>query len=331
MRRICIVLAALAATLVSAGCSAPHPHSPARAPSRPAGTLTFGHCVTRNPPSMGECVPKPQAVGAAPRASSGARCADWSVWQGYYPSTEGLHCVIIQGAYGLSEEPSVRSQIGDARAHGIPYGVYDFAEPGVNGAAEFRYLHELVPASPLGYATDNEVSGTFWRACEFVAEARNYHEPIILVFSYPGGYAAGGGGYCPGAKLWPSEWGIASPYPFGGFPASSIVIWQFCGGCGNNGADLDQDRGLIALGHPPKPKPPPTPAQRRAKEQRELRADLHLRTILRALEARHNCRNPPYHHPLPDTRAYKHACWGVWVPQGRAIDRQIVTLERELR
>ena len=78
----------------------------------------------------------------------------------------------------------------------------------------------------------------------------------------------------------------------------------------------------------PRPRPkPPTPAVLR----RELQGDLRLRSTLRGLEAKHKCRNPPERHPVPDTAAYRHACWGVWVPRGRRVNASIRTLERELR
>ena len=75
----------------------------------------------------------------------------------------------------------------------------------------------------------------------------------------------------------------------------------------------------------PKPKPPAHAVLRR-----ELQADLRLRTTLRALEAKHHCRNPPERHPVPNTEAYRHACWGLWVPAGRRLAASITTLEKEL-
>lgn len=344
------VIAALAllciATLVACGSSTKpaNPNLPVKV-TLPTGKpgLKFvapigQHCITRDPPSAGECVK--QAVKAqgkklsstAPVSISESECADWSQWQGWFPSTEGLHCVIIQAAFGLSREPSLHEQIRDAVDHGIPYGVYNFGEPGVSGASEMAFTHELVPRAPLGYWFDAEVSGVFWRSCEFTSEAQDLGLPIFGVFSYPGGYVAGGGGHCAG-YLWASEWGVGGPSPFGGYPASAIKLWQFCGTCDRFGVttDLDQNRGLIELSQKPAPKPKPKPPPTRHQLERQLRSDKRLRVQVRALEAKHNCRNPPYHHPLPDTQAYKHACYGVWVPQGRTIDRNIARVERELR
>jgi hypothetical protein len=344
MRRV--PLLALVAIAFLAGCGAtPHanPNTPIKVTlstgkpglrfKEPNGTT----CVTRNPPQASECVEQAMKTEGkrltltAPTVTSHQECADWSQWQGWYPNTAGLHCVIIQAAYGLSEEPSLREQVRDARNHGLPYGVYNFGEPGISGGSEMAYTHALEPHAPLGYWFDAEVSGVFWRSCEFTSEAQDLGLKIFGVFSYPGGYAAGGGTHCAG-YLWASEWGVGGPSPFGGYPASAIKLWQYCGTCDRFGVttDLDVDEGLIALATPPKPKPkpkPPTPSQLR----RELQGDLRLRTTLRALEAKHECRNPPERHPVPNTAAYRHACWGVWVEQGRKTDATIRGLERALR
>jgi hypothetical protein len=340
------IFAVLVAALLC-GCGTAHAPRresvPSPATPRPQ-TLTFSEpgkpaCVTRNPPSAGECVRQAQqAEGKKLTLVSPltlpveSQCADWSQWQGWYPQTVGLHCVIIQAAFGLSREPSLYEQVRDARNHGIPYGVYNFGEPGVSGASEMAFTHELVPNAPLGYWFDAEVSGVFWRSCEFTSEAQDLGLPIFGVFSYPGGYAAGGGRHCAG-YLWSSEWNVPAPYPFGGYPASAIKLWQYSGNGDRFGVetDLDQNRGLIELAAKPTPKPKPKPPPSHRQLERQLHSDIALRTTLRALEAKHNCRNPPYHHPLPDTHAYKHACWGVWVPNGRHLDRQIATLEKELR
>jgi GH25 family lysozyme M1 (1,4-beta-N-acetylmuramidase) len=326
-----------------AGCGSQHhvnPNTPVKV-TLPTGKpgLRFaephgGTCTTRNPPAASECVRQAmEAEGihlAAPLAEFvESECADWSQWQGWYPQTIGLHCVIIQAAYGLNVEPSLHEQIRDARAHGLPYGVYDFGEPGVSGASEMAFIHELEPRAPLGYWFDAEVDGAFWRSCEFTSEAQNLGVRIFGVFSYPGGYAAGGGTHCAG-RLWVSEWGVFGPIPFGGYPASAIVLWQYTGNGDRFGVttDLDQNRGLIELAEQPKPKPKPPPSRHQLEKQ--LHSDLATRTTLRALEATHDCRMPPYHHPLPDTHAYAHAC-SVWIPQGRGVDKQIAKLERELR
>ena len=114
------------------------------------------------------------------------------------------------------------------------------------------------------------------------------------------------------------------------YPAACAIQRQYDHAGGVVLADLARRRVRECdeiLRTPPKPKPPPT----RAELKKQLHSDLALRRSLRALEAKHNCRNPPYHHPLPDTHVYKHACWGVWVPRGRIVGRRIAALERELR
>src|ERR1017187_1262057 len=73
----------------------------------------------------------------------------------------------------------------------------------------------------------------------------------------------------------------------------------------------------------PAPKPPSPSALRR-----KLQADLRLRTTLRALEAKHRCRNPPERHTRPSTAAYPHARYGVWVPAGRRVNVAISQLQR---
>lgn len=343
-RRLALLFALLAVVLAGCGNNRTNPNTPVKVTlstgklglrfKEPDGSM----CATRNPPQANECVEQAakhlqhlQLSPAPAAATEHQQCADWSQWQGWYPQTVGLHCVIIQAAFGLSQEPSLREQVKDARDHGLPYGVYDFGEPGISGASEMAYVHALEPRAPLGYWFDAEVSGVFWRSCEFTSEAQDLGVRIFGVFSYPGGYVAGGGEHCAG-YLWASEWSVGDPSPFGGYPSSAIVLWQDCGTCDRYGVttDLDVDEGLIALGKPapkPRPKPPPTPAQL----ERQLRSDRALRTVLRALEARHDCRNPPAPRPLPDTAAYRDACYGVWVPQGREVDRQITTIERELR
>jgi hypothetical protein len=345
--RKAFILAALAATLVGlGGCGSPS-SPPAVTPSPTTKpTLTFsepngGKCVTRNPPSANECVEQYDRKQGLTRAiapstafhTTHAQCADWSQWQGYYPQTAGLHCVIIQAAYGLREEPSLREQVRDARNHGLPYGVYNFGEPGISGASEMAYTHRLEPNAPLGYWFDAEVSGVFWRSCEFTSEAQALRVRIFGVFSYPGGYAAGGGTRCAG-YLWVSEWQVAGPSPFGGYPASAIRLFQYCGTCDRFGVttDLDVDEGLIALANPPKPQPKPKPKPKSHRQlERELASDNALRVKLRALEAKHDCRNPPDHRPTPNTAAYRHACYGVWIPQGRQVDARIDGLDKALR
>lgn len=340
MKRLsCVALLCAALTVGCGGHpSSGHPHpQPTTKPS-----LTFKEpdgitCVTKDPPQANECVEQVmKAEGVkltAPLTGPELeQCADWSQWQGSYPSTAGLHCVIIQAAYGDVEEPSLHEQVRDAVQHGIPYGVYDFGEPGVTGGSELRFIASVAPHAPLGYWFDAEVDGVFWRSCEFTSEAHADNLRIFGVFSYPGGYAAGGGTRCAG-YLWPSEWGVSGPSPFGGYAASAIKLWQDCGTCDRFGVttDLDVNEGLIELGKPsppPKPKPKPKPTHKQLK--RQLENDINLRSRLRTLDAEHNCRKPPYKHSLPDTRAYNHAC-SVWIGQGGTVDGQIATLERELR
>jgi hypothetical protein len=317
MRKL-LILAALCAALLVAGCGGPsgrHPTPPvAPGAAQPATTtLSFAEpngsvCHTRNPPSLGECVQQALRSEHKPTLTAPASvrpaCADWSVYQGGEPATSGLRCVIIQAAYGLNVERSVYSQINDARRHGIPYGVYDFGEPGVYAGDELSFIHSLAPSAPLGYWFDAEVSGVFWRSCEFTSRAEDLGLRIFGVFSYPGGYAAGGGTRCAG-KLWASEWGVHAPYPFGGYPASAIVLWQDCGTCSRFGVttDLDVDEGLIALAKP-KPKP-----------GRLHQLDLLLGAHSRRDPWGHNCAHPPYRHAYP-TAAYDAAC-ATWAREAR--------------
>lgn len=290
-----------------------------KAPAPVPKTLTFVEpngqkCVTRNPPALGECVAQAlKATGklktlAPVKITARQQCADWSIYQGSYPRTDGLHCVIVQAAYGENTERSVYSQINDLKAHHIQYGVYDFGEPDIPAGSELAYIHRLVPAAPLGYWFDAEVSGVFWRSCEFTSEAARLHISIYGVFSYPGGYVAGGGRHCSG-WLWASEWGVPAAYAFGGYPTSAIKLWQYCGTCSryNVTTDLDVDQGLLALASPPRP-----PVSVSALEK--------TRAKIAALEARHHCRQPPYHAALPTN--WEHACH-VWVPQGRRLDKEI--------
>jgi hypothetical protein len=320
------LLVAVFAAAIICGCGST-PSSSGSHPQTKPSTLTFSEpngtrCVTRIPPSMGECVAQAErAAGhnptlAAPRTEH-QQCADWSIYQGGEPNTSGLHCVIIQAAYGLNVERSVYSQINDARRHGIPYGVYDFGEPGIYAGYELAFIHRLAAGAPLGYWFDAEVSGVFWRSCEFTSEAQALGLRIFGVFSYPGGYAAGGGTRCAGL-LWASEWGVSGPYPFGGYTASAIVLWQDCGTCDRFGVttDLDVDEGLIALTNPPKPKPKPKPHRNHRQLEAYLRAvDRLLGAYSKANPHGHNCANPPYHHAYSSAR-FDPAC-AQWAREAR--------------
>lgn len=331
-----LILAALFCLLL-AGCGNTITQTITRAP---APTLTFSEpngtkCVTRNPPAGGECIRQAESTKnfslVAPlTVQTNRQCADWSQYQGYYPDTNGLHCVIIQAAYGLNEEPSVREQIRDVEQHGIPYGVYNFGEPGISGESEAHYIHALAPSAPLGYWFDAEVSGVFWRSCEFTSEARNLGERIYGVFSYPGGYAAGGGTRCSG-YLWTSEWGVAGPSPFGGYPASAIKLWQYCGTCFRFGVetDLDVDEGLIALS---KPAPVETASVKRKREQHELeKAQLTRHKLHSDIEA-HKCRRGEHNLPRdPEKLRLKyHRICGTWIQQGGKQIALEQKLKREL-
>jgi hypothetical protein len=335
--RLRIVLAALLCALFVGlgGCGSPSP--PAKAPS-PTTTLTFSEpdgakCVTREPPAMGECVAQAERAAGhkltlvAPlTGTEHQQCADWSVYQGGEPDTSGLHCVIVQAAYGLNVERSVYSQIRDARDHGLPYGVYDFGEPGIYAGDELAFIHSLAPSATLGYWFDAEVSGVFWRSCEFTSEAQDLGLRIFGVFSYPGGYVAGGGTRCAGL-LWPSEWGVSGPYAFGGYPSSAIVLWQDCGTCirpPDVETDLDVDEGLIALANPPKPKPPSHSQLLRELHQAEqTRHALH-----KDIEA-HRCRRGEHNLPRePERLRLKyHGLCGYWIKRGG----EVIVLEGKLR
>ena len=211
----------------------------------PASAHAAG-CTHRNPPSSGECVAQHFGVGLtapAPTVSAGPLCEDWSVWQGYSPSTAGLRCVIIQSNYGQTREPSVSSQMADARRHHIPFGCYTFMD-GSSGAAQARTANHFCPTSSgrtLGLWADAEVNGAYGQACRYTAQAAHLAH-LYGLYTAPGLWP---GGRCQGL-LWPAEWGAAYAYPFGGYPWSAVRLWQTCGTCGT---DLDKPLGIIALSH----------------------------------------------------------------------------------
>lgn len=273
MPRRDFLLAAYAALLVGAiciivaGCAGSHHPSPPRAPaattfSQPAGLA----CHPRNPPAMGECVGDHFGLTAPQKIEHtevGTKvCADLSQWQGFYPNLTGLRCVIIQATYGPNIEPSVYSQIADARAHHVPWGAYGFME-GDSGAAEANLAVRVTSGRgrTLGVWADAEVGAAYSQACSFTAQAHRAGAYIYGLFAAPGMWP---GGRCAG-WLWPSEWDVPAVYPFAGYPSSAIKLWQDCGTCSRYGVETDRDvdEGLIALGHP-KPKPRPlSPAERR--------------------------------------------------------------------
>jgi GH25 family lysozyme M1 (1,4-beta-N-acetylmuramidase) len=330
MRRILLLALVCAATLVGCGGhpSSGHPHpQPTTKPS-----LTFKEpdgltCTTKDPPQANECVEQVmKAEGlklTAPlTVPAPDQCVDLSQWQGWYPNLSGLHCVIIQAAFGDVEEPSLHEQIRDAINHGIPYGVYDFGEPGVSGGSELRYIASIAPHAPLGYWFDAEVSGVFWRSCEFTSEAQADGLHIFGVFSYPGGYAAGGGTHCAG-YLWVSEWGVGGPSPFGGYPRSSIVLWQYSGHGDRFGVttDLDVNEGLIELG---KPSPPPKPKPKRTRKQLQAylgEIDRLLGAYSKANRHGHDCAHPPFHHAYSSAR-FDPAC-AQWAKEARETVKKL--------
>lgn len=244
---------------------------------------------------MGECVGQhfglTKPTTTVPLASPGhAACADWSQWQGAYPNTTGLRCVIIQASFGDSVEPTVYSQINDANAHHIPWGAYGFMEGGWGGGeADLAVKVTNGRGRSLGVWADAEIGPAYSHACGFVSQVKADGVHIYGLFAAPGMYPAGDGP-CVG-WLWPSEWNLAGPYSFAGYPFSRILLWQHCGTCFRYGVetDLDSDYGLIALGHPaPKPTRPQLEAELRTHEA--LKAQLEAQIVhLRHKLAKFGC------------------------------------------
>ena len=258
-------------------------------------------CAERH--EMGACIPGHKNLTAAPLTARGPLCIDVSQWQGWHPNLAGVRCVIIQSNYGLNIEPSVISQIADARAHGIPYGCYTYLEPGVAGEAQAILANRVCQGRSLGLWADAELTGTYQHACPYVARALTLGH-IAGLYTSPGLWP---GGRCAG-YLWPAEWG-GSVYPFAGYLWAAVKFRQWCGTCFLHGVetDLNEDLGLIALSHPPKPVPPPSPS---VLERRilALRADL----------ARHQCRVAPYH-----GRGRYHRICKVWKAEGDQAHREL--------
>jgi len=122
----------------------------------------------------------------------------------------------------------------------------------------------------------------------------------------------------PGSMLWqPLRSQLQRHDPYG------LLAYDRAGGVVLSGL-ASRRRAEVALFLKPEPKPAPT----RAQLEDQVRHDRSMVRVLRALEQAHHCRQPPYRAALP--ARYEHACH-VWVPQGRALDRQISTLEAKLR
>lgn len=293
MRRLLLIAAVAATGFTGCGGAAHHPQQHRLTFPQPTGAP----CHPRNPPALGECVrqhfgiTKPTRPTLTRPGAHGTLCEDWSQWQGSFPSTGGLACVIIQSNYGLHVEPTVWSQVRDAHEHGVACGLYTFGE-GNAGSAEARLAVSIYHRTPctLGVTFDAEIGAAYSHACAYTAEARRLGV-LALLYTAPGLWP---GGRCDG-YLWPAEWGVSGPYPFGGYPTSAIKLWQFCGTCG---VDLDRDRGLIAIGHPE------SPAERHAKKVKRLhalyRARERDRADIRALHrvlASHHCFVARHHRP----------------------------------
>jgi GH25 family lysozyme M1 (1,4-beta-N-acetylmuramidase) len=209
-------------------------------------------CHPRTPPSAGECIQQHYGI-TEPKGPVrlGLVGTDTSQWQGREPRTTGLRFTIIQSNYGTHVEPSVASQIRNAKRNHIPFGCYTFMEPGVSGRAEAEVANRVCSVKAgrqLGLWTDVEVNGTYQHACEYISEAFRLKAHIAGKYSSPG---LDRSGHCAG-YLWPAEWGTIHPYTFSGYPTSAIKIHQYCGTCRRYGVEIDMDQslGLLALAKP---------------------------------------------------------------------------------
>jgi hypothetical protein len=333
-----LIIASL--VFVLAGCGASS-HTSSPSPPQPAGTTyplfktaaPIPHCAEVH--ELGGCIRA--HFGVKPRATLGpvtsaGPCADYSQWQGSYPNLSGVRCAIFQANYGTSREPSIYWQMRDAREHGVPFGCYTFEEPGVGGEAEAVKANEACPASAgrqLGLWADAEVNGVYERTCPYVRKAAQFTR-IAGKYSSPG---LDQSGYC-GYYDWPAEWGGAA-YPLRGYSWSATVLRQFCGTCWLNGheQDLDEDRGLIALGtsKPAPPKPPTPPSVLKARLRKDLAVIKHLHILIH----RHECWLDQHHHwhGQPHTHAIWVDCFGRhgdtgWVEEGQDAHADARSLER---
>jgi hypothetical protein len=283
---------------------------------------------------MGECIRQELETGgreiepqaSPPPAKIGAsfhtQGIDISRWQPHPDFRElyreGIRFVIVQGADNdHASNPFFDSQVRSAHEAGMQVGVYVFAE----GAFGTYQANALISAAArersrisLGAFVDTEVGSAYGQACT-IATALKRSFYLVGVYGSPGTYR---GGRCVGF-VWPAEWGSGAPYALSGYPASAIVLRQWCGTCylsGNSGQiDRDEDRGLLALAKPTPPKP-----------KRSLDAAYKLRRKLRADLTRHHCRQPPWHVSVglsgrPNGH-YEHVCH-VWLKEGRDVNEEI--------
>jgi hypothetical protein len=338
LRRLTSLAAALGASVAMAACGSGVGRHLVRVKAAPAPVpQSQAYCAERH--ELGCQVAKVyghvrRSVG--PLGSSGGLGVDVSQWQGYSPDFSGLRFAILQSNYGTNVEPTIYSQIRDARAHHIPYGCYEFGEPGASGEAGERLAASICRGAPLGIWYDAEIGGAYSQAFAFNDAARRaglthgtYTSPGLWPYSNaPSGY------------LWAAIWS-SGYYSYGGWRFSSIKIHQFCGTCSYHGiGDLDKDTGILATVRPPE-----TAAQHRAKLKRELAGHeavlQHLRIrkhVLVGTRSRpgvlvtHGCTHKRHLHKRlgePCTRWFHEG--DTIHSQGNYEDRVIAQLKKELR
>lgn len=281
------IFAALAVTLVLAGCGASPHTSPRHPPSRPAGTQSAGGSI--HPPGWGEAGPKltlsltPSAtatmydsitLGAIPRAPFAAAGYSGGAWRTYpqlrsaYPQTHTVSIAVFawERAACLDVEP------GDAAPWEAPGWVR------ADERAGYR--------KPCLYSDWSE-----WTS-ELAPALRRAGIVLASILRWVASY-------------------VNHPQLLPGFDAD-----QYTDAC--LGRNLDCSlvlRSFLAAAQPPlkpKPKPRPKPATARA-----------LDALLGAHSARdphgHNCADPPYRHAYPSAR-YNHAC-AAWAHERRELLR----------
>jgi hypothetical protein len=331
-------LFAVAAALLLVGCGG---HSVSSPPvvSRPATRTAPFVCHPKRPAQAGECIRQElEAEGNAPArplvsGTFGAsfpvpQCIDISRWQGVPSFTrlraDGVKCVIVQGADGTSESnPYIGAQVAGARAAGLPYGFYIFAEAeGSNGQADAIGNAAQGRGGTLGVWVDNEVPGSYSHACPIAERLRSrWGYRIVGDYGSPGNVPASLD-YC-GLYSWPASWGGGRARALPGFPASSLKFRQWCGTCALNGVsgqvDRDEDLGLLALAHGT---PRPTHAQQVARWKRELDVAYRLRRELHRDIDRHHCRltRPTLGHAKPPSY---HTVCAQWLAHGQVEVRRV--------
>lgn len=217
----------------------------------------------------------------------------------------------------------------EARAAGLLVGGYDFQHVCQDGAiGEARVFVDaarsdglLTGPGVLPPTADFEFGGgcnaRAWLGA-WSAYVRRYAPDAV--YSDPGFYSPELGCFSGADYGWVAD--------LGGFTSLCglrTVFWQFSWNQWDGVANVDGDvfRGsyaqLQALAHAV------SPAVIARQRHAHLVADYRLRTKLRALEAKHHCRQPPFHAAKPVS--YEHACH-TWVLHGRQVNADIARLHR---